>query len=525
MPVCRRTWRPEKLRLAAVVADEGEEPPPAAAFPVPVLATRSRLLCALAATLLAALGAAAAGPAAPAHAAGTTSRAAGPAAPARAAGEASSSGVAAAAGAVSEHVVVRFADGTTAAQRARAARAAGARAPRHIVGDAWLLGPRRRGSRPDRAALARRADVISATPELQARIAVFDDTGVARHSGVPGGWQQLQWDLVGPAGIDVAPAWDAARAAGAPGGRHVKVAVVDTGLAYTNRGRYRRSPDLPAARILPGHDFVDGDDRPIDRNGHGTFVASTIAAAANNHYGMVGVAYRADIIPVRVLDARGGSGSARIARGIRFAVDRGAQVINASIELFREVSPFDVRAMSITAAPEIRQAIRYAHRHGVAVVAAAGNLGDRSVPSTRLGDSIIYVGGSTEHGCLGDYSNVGPGLDLVAPGGGRDAALPGDPRCAPNAAPGRNVFEVTFRRGQPSRFLVPGSYRGTSMAAPHVTGVVALMLGAGTLGRSPSPEAIERHLKATALDLGAPGPDRFYGAGLLDAGAALGVAR
>jgi serine protease len=506
MPVRPRTSRAEQLRLAAVVADEGEEPPPAAAaFPVPVLPTRPRLVRALAAMLLAALAAAAAGTAAPARAAGPTAAATADPTPAR--------------------VVVRFAAGTSAVERARAARAAGARAPRHIVGDAWLLSARRPGARPDRAVLARRPDVISATLELRARTAAFDDTGVASRSGVAGGWQQLQWDLVGPAGIDPAPAWAAARAAGAPGGRHVRVAVVDTGVAYTDRGRYRQSPELPSARIFPGHDFVDGDDRPIDRNGHGTFVASTIAAAANNHYGMVGVAHRADIIPVRVLDARGGSGSARIARGIRFAVDRGAQVINASIELFREVSPFDVRAMSITAAPEIRQAIAYAHRHGVVVVAAAGNLGDRSVPSTRLGGSIIYVGGSTERGCMGDYSNFGPGLDLVAPGGGRDAALAGDLRCLPNAAPGRNIFQVTFRRGHPSTFVVPGSYRGTSMAAPHVTGVVALMLGARTLGRRPSPEAIERRLKATATDLGAPGPDRFYGAGLLDAGAALGAPR
>jgi serine protease len=506
MPVRPRTSRAEQLRLAAVVADEGESPRPPFAFPVPVLAARSRLLAALAATLLVALATAA--QAKPASAAGT------PASPS-----------ASTADQAPARVVVRFAPGTSPAARARAARAAGARAPRHIVGDAWLLNPHRPGERPNRAALARRSDVISATPELRARIAGFDDTGVASTSGVTGGWQQLQWDLVGPAGIDTAPAWAAARAAGAPGGRRVRVAVVDTGLAYTNRGRYRRSPELPAARILPGHDFVDGDDRPIDRNGHGTFVASTIAAAANNHYGMVGVAYGADILPVRVLDAHGGSGSVRIAQGIRFAVDRGAQVINASIELFREVSPFDVRAMSITAAPEIRQAIAYAHRHGVIVVAAAGNLGDRSVPSTRLAGSIIYVGGSTEHGCVGDYSNFGPGLDLVAPGGGRDAALPGDPNCLPSAPPGRNVFQVTFRRGQPSTFLVPGSYRGTSMAAPHVTGVVALMLGARTRGRRPSPEAVERRLKATAKDLGAPGPDRLYGAGLLDAGAALGAAR
>jgi len=273
--------------------------------------------------------------------------------------------------------------------------------------------------------------------------------------------------------------------------------------------------------MLRGHDFVDGDPFPNDRNGHGTFVASTIAAAANNGFGMVGAAYRADIIPLRVLDAAGGSGSARIAEGIRYVVDRGAQVINASIELFQGSGTFNVRAMSITTAPEIRQAIAYADRHGVVVVAAAGNLGDAAVPSRRLAGSIIYVGGTTEHGCVGDYSNYGPGLDLVAPGGGADAAFAGDPNCAPGAPAGRNIFQVTFRRARPAGFVVPRDYRGTSMAAPHVTGVVALMLAAGTLGAHPTPEAVEQRLEATARDLGAPGPDRRYGAGLLDAAAAL----
>jgi len=172
-------------------------------------------------------------------------------------------------------------------------------------------------------------------------------------------------------------------------------------------------------------------------------------------------------------------------------------------------------------APEIREAIRYAHSQGVVVVAASGNLGQGDVPSRTLGRDVIYVGGTTEHGCLGDYSNYGPGLDLVAPGGGADADLTGDPSCRIDLPPGRNITEVTFRRSTPARFVVPLDYHGTSMAAPHVSGVVALLLGAGTLGDHPTPEAVEARLKATARDLGAPGVDRYYGAGLVDATAAL----
>jgi serine protease len=426
------------------------------------------------------------------------------------------------AGATTSGVVVRLAPGTTAAQRAGLARAAGTTTPRHIVGATWLVRPRRGGPRAAIARLDRRAPVVSATREYRARPAAFvpNDPGVAQAAGVAGGWQAQQWDLVGPFGINVLGAWDAALQRGAPGGRGVRVAVVDTGVAYANRGRLRRSPDLPQSRILRGHDFVANDPFPNDENGHGTFVASTVAASANNGYGMVGIAYGADIIPVRVLNASGGAGSARIAEGIRYAANRGAQVINVSIELVDPVA-FPPKALSITSAPEIREAIVYAHQHGAVVVAAAGNLGQGDVPSRRLAGDVIYVGGTTEHGCLGDYSNFGPGLDLVAPGGGSDATLSGDASCRTDLPPGRNIAQVTFRRSSPGRFVVPSDYRGTSMAAPHVSGVVALLLGARILGANPTPEAVEARLKATARDLGTPGPDRYYGAGLVDATAAL----
>jgi serine protease len=428
-----------------------------------------------------------------------------------------------AAAATAPRIVVRFAPGTTAAQRAGATHAAGTTAARHVVGAMWTVRARSHaGARAAIARLERRGAVVSATPEYRAQAAAFtpNDTGVAQPGGNAGGWAAQQWDIVGPFGVNVAGAWDAALAAGVAGGRHVRVAVVDTGVAYADRGRLRRSPDLGPTRLLHGHDFVANDNFPNDENGHGTFVASTIAASANNGYGMVGIAYLADILPVRVLNASGGAGSARIAEGIRYAVNRGAQVINASIELFDPLAS-PPRALSITSAPEIREAIQYAHSQGVVVVAAAGNLAQGDVPSRRLGADVVYVGGTTERGCLGDYSNYGPGLDLVAPGGGSDAPLTGDASCRTDLPPGRNIAEVTFRRSSPGRFVVPTDYRGTSMAAPHVTGVIALLLGARVLGADPTPAAVESRLKATARDLGAPGPDRFYGAGLVDATAAL----
>ena len=219
-------------------------------------------------------------------------------------------GASVAAAAPADAVVVRFAPGSTAAQRARVAHAAGATVPRHIVGATWLVRSHA-GARAAIHRLERRRAVVSATPEYRARVAAFapNDTGVAQPTGPAGGWAAQQWDLVGPFGINAGGAWDAALGAGAPGGRRVRVAVVDTGVAYADRGRLRRSPDLGASRLLRGHDFVGNDPYPNDENGHGTFVASTIAASANNGYGMVGIAYAADILPVRVLNADGGAGS------------------------------------------------------------------------------------------------------------------------------------------------------------------------------------------------------------------------
>ncbi len=362
------------------------------------------------------------------------------------------------------------------------------------------------------ARLRRQRGVAWAVPDYRAHVAgglIPNDEGAGGH---PGDWQELQWNFVGAFGVNAPEAWANVAADGAPGGRGVIVAVLDTGVAYANRGRFRRSPDFSRPTFVEGYDFVAKDPHPNDRNGHGTFVAGVIAEATNNHYGVTGLAFAARIMPVRVLDSEGEGEASTIAEGVYFAVRHHAQVINLSLEFSPGVTASDI--------PELIGALEYAHRHNVLVVAAAGNEGRAAIAYPARAPDVVSVGASTEHGCLADYSNDGAGLTLVAPGGGPDADLPGDPNCFPENPPGRDVFQVTFTGSSFTRFGLPSGYEGTSMATPHVAATAARISASGVLGRHPTPAQITARLTATARRLGGGGDERLYGAGLLNAAAA-----
>ncbi len=246
-------------------------------------------------------------------------------------------------------------------------------------------------------------------------------------------------------------------------GEGVIVAVLDTGVTARDRKGFKRVEDLSSRSFVSGYDFVHDDTTPDDDHGHGTHVAATIAEVTGNGVGAAGMADRVRIMPVKVLDESGMGGTADIADGIRFAVDEGAQVINLSLGSTRKSAILE-------------DACRYAIRHGVTVVAAAGNQG-RYQPGYPAGyPDVIAVAASRFDGRLAPYSNRGGKIDLTAPGGDMSVDQNGDG--FPDG-----VWQNTIEPGNPagSTYL---PFQGTSMAAPHVAGAAALLysLGVNTPG-------------------------------------------
>ena len=411
-------------------------------------------------------------------------------------------------------VVVGYSSGAPAAKvMAVDARAGGRRTAAPAPPAVRVVRTRRGESvRAAMARLRRERGVAYAVPNYVAHAATAwlpDDVGKAHATA---GWQQMQWNFLAADGVDAPDAWANLIADGRPGGRGVVVAVLDTGVAYRSWKRYRESPDFTGTRFVAPYDFVAGTRYPLDRNGHGTLVAGTIAEATNNGLGLTGIAYGATIMPVRVLDSSGAGDATTIAAGIVYAVKHHAQVINLSLQFSVGISRGDI--------PAIINAIQYAWTRGVVVVAATGNDGVSELAYPARDSKVISVGATTADRCLAVYSNSGAGIDVVAPGGGGDADLPDDPNCNPNAnLP--DIYQMTLLNpAQPWRFGYPSGYEGTSMAAPHVSAIAALIIASGVIGRRPTPDQIEARLKATATPLGTPTPNRQFGYGLVNAAAA-----
>jgi serine protease len=329
--------------------------------------------------------------------------------------------------------------------------------------------------------------------------------------GRTGCWRDDQWNFVpftqgGPAGVGAPGAWRNVNQAGPPGGRGVTVAVLDTGIAYRKRGkRFRKDPDLPPTqRFVAPKNYVGHDRFPLDEDGHGTHVASTIVQSTGNNRGLTGLAFGVDVMPVRVLNRREKGTGSDVARGIRYAAGHGADVINLSLE-------FGPKVKRCGQVPAVCRAVRRASARGIVVVGAGGNHDRAQVAFPADAPDAIAVGATTWRGCLARYSDFGAGLDLVAPGGGSDRANAGA-QCRPSAK-GFSIRQFSLRpraaaRSDFRKFGIVGMH-GTSMAAAHVSAAAALLLAKGV-----RPDAVANRLECTATPLGTP---LYYGAGLLNA--------
>jgi serine protease len=417
-------------------------------------------------------------------------------------------------------VIVRYVPNAT-----RAARAAAQHDARAHTADGGLPGGARElsvapGSTVSETLTKLRRDpaVAYAVPDYVAHAAqatpppffIPNDPG----RGGAGNWQTVQWNFTGPFSVNAPDAWGLAARVGAPGGKGAVVAVIDSGVAFENYKRFRRSPDFRSSQFVKGWDFVDHDRHPDDQESHGTHVTGTIAESTNNGVSVTGLAYGVKIMPVRVLDSEGNGDGSTIARAIRWAAKHGAQVINMSVEFESGMRAGDI--------PEVLSALRYANHKGTVLVAASGNEGDTRVTYPAAAPQVISVGATTVDGCQADYSNGGKRLDVVAPGGGADAPDSDNPSDQQNCHPerrGRAIFQESFTRNVQTFGLV--GFEGTSFATPHVSAVAALIIATQRLGPHPTPTQIKQRIEQTATDLGPPGYDQEYGWGLVNAAAAI----
>ena len=269
--------------------------------------------------------------------------------------------------------------------------------------------------------------------------------------------------------VGLPTAWKTTQGAG------MTIAIVDTGVD-------RRHEDLAGNFLIKKqYDAINDDFDAADLHGHGTSVARVAAAVGNNGKGISGAAPKAKIMTVRAFGALQGAAPEDVSDGVRWAADNGANVINLSLGSSLPVDPFltDLQEISLV----------YATAQGALVVAAAGNSTDPYCSTPAFNPAVLCIGASDEFDQLADFSSYGLRLDVVAPG--------------------TSILST-------DRFGFYSASQGTSVAAPLVAGVGALLMSMGA-----SNVLAAQIIRASAKDLGIAGYDITYGFGRLDAAAAV----
>jgi thermitase len=335
------------------------------------------------------------------------------------------------------------------------------------------------------AMLKRNGDIEMARPDYRARLAdIPDDTYFASYQyalrnvgGVLVISPFLQIQTTAGADIKAPAAWDAVK-----GDAGTIIAILDTGVDRTH-------PDLAGKVVSPGHDFANNDEDASDDHWHGTHVAGIAAADTNNAAGIAGVAWNCRILPVKVTDETGSGWYSWIIDGIVWAADHGADVINLSLgDLIDD--------------PFLEDACRYAHDKGIVIVASAGNSGTSGVYyPAAYDDYVLAVAASDHNDAIASFSSYGPEIDVAAPG----VWIIGP---APQSYVGGGELPYLFASG-------------TSMAAPHVAGLAALIRSAKP---DLSADDIMKVIRYTADDINrttAPGRDDHAGFGRINMAKAL----
>lgn len=254
------------------------------------------------------------------------------------------------------------------------------------------------------------------------------------------------------------------------GSEAVKVAVIDTGVDLDH-------PDL-VGRLAEGINFVDENSPPEDDVGHGTHVAGIIAATVDNVEGVAGISWYNQVIPVKVLDHTGAGSTYDVARGIIWATDAGASVINLSLGNYVD-------------AEFLHDAVRYAYDRDVVLIAATGNDSTEEPGYPAAYPEVLAVSATDRFNRRSVFSNFGDYLDVVAPG---------------------ETIASTYYQDQYA------ALSGTSMASPHAAALAAMIR---SLNPDLTNEEVMDIMRKSAVDLGPPGKDPYYGHGLIDVRSAL----